>query len=257
MSFPKPLIPLPMYTIDTNLQIVRVNQAAATMLAAGSSILDVIESESRRKVEHRLRQSETVEALEVNVLTHAGAVLLADLHAAWTDDLLCDIVIVKKDGAIGKVSEQLGRLRTRLSETNFELLEAKETAEELLQENAKLSSPFIELTESLAVVPIFGDLDEEKSGIIAAGLTRRAGKSDVTTIVLDFTAVGRIGQGGLNGFGRLVSILELLGFSLLVTGLNPMHVKAWNELSFAADIRFVKTLKNVIAELAGRNPAQR
>ncbi|WP_040285958.1 STAS domain-containing protein [Sporosarcina koreensis] len=249
MSYPNPLMPLPMYTIDTDLQIVRVNQAAATMLAAGSSILDVIESESRRKVERRIRESDTVEALEVNVLSPSGSVLLADLYASWTEEPACEVVIVKKDQAILKVSEQLTRLRTRLTETDFQLLEAKESAETLLQENIKLSSPFIELTDTVAVVPIFGDLDEEKSSAIARGLTERSAKSGVQTIILDFTAVGRIEQDGLYGFEKLIGVLELLGFSLIVTGLNPLHVKVWNQLDFTAEVRFVKTLKRAIAEL--------
>jgi len=244
-------MPLPMYTMDSEFRIVDLNEAAVLEMASGSSIFDVIDTGSRRKVEQHLRNSDSAESVEISVLSRSGAVLLADLYASWTDEQQCEVILVKQDQAILKVSEQLGRLRTRLTETNFELLEAKEEAEALLHQNTKLSSPFIELTATVALVPIFGALDKNKSECIAMTLTQRAYSSAVEMVIIDFTAVGPIEQGGLNGFSKLVSMLELLGFTITVVGLHPNHVREWNHLEFSEDIRFMKTLRHAIEHLAG------
>lgn len=251
MSYTNPHMPLPMYTLDANLKITDLNEAAVLEMASGSSLLDVIDTGSHRKVEQHLSHSETAEAVEVSILSRSGGVLLADLYASWTDERQCEVIIVKQDQAILKVSEQLGRLRSRLTETNFELLEAKEQAEDLLHQNVKLSSPFIELTETVALVPIFGALDAGKSENIALTLTQRAYSSTVETVIIDFTAVSHIEQGGLNGFSKLVSMLELLGFAITVAGLHPNHVKEWNNLEFSEDIQFMKTLRHAIERLPG------
>ncbi|GKV69781.1 hypothetical protein NCCP2716_22790 [Sporosarcina sp. NCCP-2716] len=251
MSYSNPHMPLPMYTVNGDFQITDLNEAAVLQLASGSNLFDVIDTGSRRKVEKHLNNSETAESVEITVLSRSGDLLLADLYASWTDEQECEIVIVKQDQTILKVSEQLGRLRSRLTETNFELLEAKEEAEALLHQNTKLSSPFIELSDTVAIIPIFGALDAGKSENIALTITQRAYSSAVETIIIDFTAVGRIEQGGLDGFAKLVNMLDLLGFMIIVSGLHPNHVKEWNELEFSEDIRFMKTLRDAIERQAG------
>ncbi|MDW0113044.1 STAS domain-containing protein [Sporosarcina saromensis] len=243
MSFPNSAFPLPMYAINQHLEIVQMNQAALNTLTIGTSLLDIIESESRSKLAEHLEQFQTIKALEINLLTKTSDIQLADLYVSWTDETIGEVIIVPKDEAVRKVSEQLGRLRHRLTETNFELLQAKESAEELLQENIRLSSPFIELTQTVGLIPIFGPLDEQKSENIAATVSNRAYKSDADTVIIDFTAVGEIEQGGLNGFQKLVHIMQLLGFTMLVVGLHPEHVKKWSALEFTADVRFLKSLR--------------
>ncbi|MBD7984917.1 STAS domain-containing protein [Sporosarcina sp. Sa2YVA2] len=246
MSFPNASLPLPVYAINKDLEILQLNQAAINSFTTGTSLFDIIDSESHPKLRNNVQPFKTIEALEINALSPTSEILLVDLYISWTEEKTAEVVFVKKDQSYINVSSQLNRLSNRLAETNFELLEAKETAETLLQENIILSSPFIEITENLALIPIFGELNVEKSATIATTITKRAYNSNVETIIIDFTAVRHIEQCGLTGLEKLVSMLQLLGFTIIVSGLHPTHVKEWIKLDFSKDIKFVKSLKSAV-----------
>ncbi|QTD42945.1 STAS domain-containing protein [Sporosarcina sp. Te-1] len=249
MPFLKTGLAIPIFAINTDLEILKSNDTAKSVLAGAQTILDVIEEESRPKAVMNLLRFETIKALEINALSSSGNILLADLYVAWSEENIGEVLIVEKDKAVQKVSEQLNSLRSRLNDTNFELLEAKETAEELLHENIKLSSPFIEVTDTIALIPIYGGLDKTKTELIASTLSRRAYLSEVETLILDFTAVGHIEQSGLQGLESLLKVLQLLGFSVVIAGLHPQHVQEWNDMNFTLDIRFMKSLKSAMENL--------
>ncbi|MBB4825427.1 rsbT co-antagonist protein RsbR [Sporosarcina luteola] len=249
MPFLKTGLAIPIFAINAELEILKVNDMAKSMLANGLTILDVIEEESRPKAVLNLLRFEPIQALEINALSSTGSILLADLYVAWSEEGIGEVLIVEKDKTMQKVSEQLNKLRNRLNDTNFELLEAKETAEELLHQNIKLSSPFIEVTETIALIPIYGGLNQTKTELIASTLSRRAYLSEVETLILDFTAVGHIEESGLQGLESLLRVLQLLGFSMVIAGLHPQHVKEWNDMNFTLDIRFMKSLKSAMENL--------
>lgn len=249
MSFPNSSFPLPMYAINKNLEIISVNQSAINTMTSGESFLELFETESRSKVETHLRLFTAVESLEVNAISSSGTLLLVDLYISWTAEDIGEVILVRKDDAIAKVSAQLDKLRARLADTNFELLTAKETAENLLKENIKLSSPFVEISDTAALVPIFGELDSDKSDRIALTLTQRAYNSTVEYVIIDFTAVGEIDQQGLSGFEKLVTMLQLLGFTVLVSGLHPKHAKEWSTLESTSKIKFVNSLRLAVESI--------
>ena len=249
MPFLKTGLAIPIYAINAELEIIKANETAKLVLASAQTILDVIEEESRPKAVINLLRFEPIKALEINVLSSSGSIVLADLYVAWSEGEIGEVLIIEKDKAVEKVSEQLISLRTRLNDTNFELLEAKENAEELLHENIKLSSPFIEVTDTIALIPIYGGLDQTKTELIAAKLSQRAFLSEVETLILDFTAVGHIEQSGLEGLESLLKVLQLLGFNVVIAGLHPQHVKEWNDMEFTLEIRFMKSLKAAMEKL--------
>ncbi|MFB4163206.1 STAS domain-containing protein [Alteribacillus sp. JSM 102045] len=210
------------------------------------SLLEIIEEQSRAKVEQMIHPDVEETSLEINIVTKTGDVLLADLYAGWNSELHGEVLVIKKDQAIMTVTSRLNSLRTRLQETNMEFFKEKERVEEVLAENNRLSAPFIEMTEEVALVPLFGDIDENKMTVMKDHILKSAHLDEMYIILIDFTAMGHIDRKGLTGFKNLFKSLQYMGKEVVVTGIHPKQAQRLHALDIQVEIKFIQSLQAAV-----------
>ncbi|MCG1029064.1 STAS domain-containing protein [Virgibacillus halodenitrificans] len=243
------VIPVPIFKVDKNLEILGCTREATEWFGQPQTLLQIIDEGSHEKILQMLHPSKVKNTFEVNIVDKFGELLLVDCYAGWQGDLHAELLFLKKDPTITRVSTSLNKLQSRLQATDMELLQEKEKAEEVLKENNRLSAPFIEVTNELALIPIFGEIDTEKSEIISELIIQNAYDAIATKLIIDFTAIGRIDRDGLKGFNKLFRSLEMLGKQVTVTGVGPRHAKTFHELGVPMDIHFLPSLQKAITKL--------
>ncbi|MFC5711214.1 STAS domain-containing protein [Thalassorhabdus alkalitolerans] len=239
-------LPIPIFLIDKNLQILGCSPEAEEQFNVNFSLLDVIEGESRDKVKQQVHPDQGKRKLEINVINQKEQVLLADLYAGWESELHGKVFIQIKEESISRVTDMLAELRTRLQDTNFELLKEKEKLEQALIENDRLSAPFIEVTEDLALIPLYGEVHEDKMNIIREKILTASFERPVTNLLFDFTAIGEIKGEGLLVLKNMFQSLTYMGKKVVITGVTPKQAKRLHELDVHLNITFIQSLEAAV-----------
>ncbi|UOQ46010.1 STAS domain-containing protein [Halobacillus salinarum] len=241
--------PLPYFIINKNFTIHSYSREAARLFQLQEDFLQIVDEESRDKVKawvipEKIQTERNLEVL-LKPLNQLDP-FVADLYVNWTNDLYAQVVVVPKDEQVSKVAKSLAKLRTRLNDTNFELLEEKEKLEKAVQQNNKLSAPFIELTSTTAVVPLFGDLTWEKLDAVQENLLVAAQRKEKDRLLFDFTAVGNIKKDGIHVLISLMTALFYMGTEVTVTGITPVQVKELYETNLPSRLQFIHSLESAI-----------
>ncbi|UTR11483.1 STAS domain-containing protein [Evansella sp. LMS18] len=239
-------LPLSAVVIDRNFKILDSTSEAAALLGKADTFLSAVEEGSRDKVKRWVKPEEEKVTLEANLVTEQGEVIPVELAVGWGNDLYGEIIIFRKDRSIDEVSGQLANLRERLSETNFELLGEKEKLEEALQENNRLSAPYIQITDGVALIPLYGDLNEDKMNVIQNNVLASSKEQSTETLLFDFTAVGSIEASGVRMLKRMFASLCYMGNEVLITGVKPDQAKRLHELDIKLHIEFIHSLKAAV-----------
>ncbi|AIF45354.1 STAS domain-containing protein [Virgibacillus sp. SK37] len=243
------VIPVPIFKVDKNLEILGCTKEATEWFGQPKTLLQIIDEGSQDKILQMLHPSKAKNSFEINIIDKLGELSLVDCHVGWRGELHAELLILKKDPTITRVSAHLNKLQSRLQATDIELLKEKEKAEAVLEENNRLSAPFIQVTNELALIPIFGEIDTEKSEMISELIIQNAYDAIATKLIIDFTAISRIDRDGLKGFNKLFRSLEMLGKQVTVTGVGPRHAKTLHELGIPLDIQFLPSLQKAIMRL--------
>lgn len=239
--------PLPMLKIDRNFTILEHSTAAQELIGTTSSFLELLDEESRQKAENLLSGGNSNQPIELNFVAGAEDRFAADVYLKWSDEEETAIlVVVRHADSHQRIADQFADLRRRLNETNYDLLLEKMKVEELIERVRELSAPLIQLDESRVLIPLFGDLTIEQMTAVQEKVLSDAYVSGATMIILDFTAVDLIDSSGLQEFDSLLQSLNLMGTSVILTGLHPNHAKRLNELQARLGTRFASSLKDIL-----------
>ncbi|SDN32156.1 STAS domain-containing protein [Alkalicoccus daliensis] len=231
-------LPLPLYKFNKEYEISFQSKEAELLFSVQQSVLDILDVESIAKFKGLIDHAGTVKGAEINLLSVNGSVLLCTMYADWEDGI-CECAFIPLSSSYHRVSDKLTGLQNRLSETNFELFEKSEELSEILKRYYKLSGPFIELTESLAIVPIFGDLSREKLQAIQANVFERAFRAQPDRVLLDFTSVGFIEKQDVGHLRDFIVTFKQMGMETVLIGMHPAHARILapfkNELEINVD----------------------
>ncbi|MGJ9457287.1 STAS domain-containing protein [Oceanobacillus sp. CF4.6] len=241
--------PLPMFSINKNLDVLGCSSEVSEAFHEPDSLLDIIDVESRTKVKASIHPDNKKTYLEVDMVGKSGELILADLYVKWNSGFYGEVLIITKDRSMEKVTNQLDTLQSRLKEKELELLKEKERMDELLEDNIKLSAPFIVITQDVALIPLFGDLDENKVNEIRVNTLNMAYSCEANSLLIDFTAVGAIGYEGLSGLKNLFASLQTLGKEVIITGIHPKQAQRLHHLDIRLNIRFIQSPQVAIKEL--------
>ncbi|WP_169910942.1 STAS domain-containing protein [Evansella clarkii] len=239
-------LPVSAVVIDRNFKILHATSEAAALLGKVDTFLSAVEEGSHAKVKKWVKPEQEKITLEANLVTEQGEVIAAELAVGWGNELYGEIVIFEKQSSINEVTGQLANLRERLSETNFELLSEKEKLEEALQENNRLSAPYIQITDDVALIPLYGDLNESKMNVIQANVLASSNEQSSETLLFDFTAVGSIEASGVKMLKKMFASLCYMGNEVLITGVKPDQAKRLHELDIKLHIEFIHSLKSAV-----------
>ncbi|WP_226580298.1 STAS domain-containing protein [Halobacillus litoralis] len=240
--------PLPHFTINKNFMIQTHSEESEKKLGVREHLLDFFDEESVVKI----RKWVTPEVQKVTLEAHLkpygekNAPVPCDLHVKWDNDLHAEVLILTKDEQMEKVTKTMDQLRSRLNDTNFQLLEEKEKLEEAIQHANHLSAPFISLTSNTALVPLFGDITEEKMYTVESQLLHSSQQGDIDQILFDFTAVGTLEREGAQVLKNIMTSLNYMGSHISIVGVRPEQVKNIQAMQFPPQIQYINTLQQAI-----------
>lgn len=248
MKLVEDTFPLPLYMINKNYQIQSYSAEAEKLSGVPVSLLDILDEGSVQKVKNWVIPSIPKTSLEVNVLTGEEQewTQLVDLYVYWDNDLQAKIILHEKNDQLQKVTEKLNALKSRLSDSNFQLLEEKEKLEEALEQNNYLSAPIIELTEEVGLIPLFGDITKEKMHAVESRILFNTQQENFERLFFDFTAVGELKQEGVEALSKIIYSLFYMGTNVSVISIQPQHARRLKELKLPSDLTFLNTLHQAI-----------
>jgi rsbT co-antagonist protein RsbR len=152
--------PQPYFLIDRDYQILTFSDRSAEIFNISKNFVELVDWESKEKLESLFGKANCRAEGELIMKTKESPYALVDKSINWNEDE-GHIICLDKDHRLVELESIVEKHRLRLAETNLELLEKKEQLEKTLIEIKNLSCPFIKLTKTAALVPLFGNLDEE------------------------------------------------------------------------------------------------
>lgn len=96
----------------------------------------------------------------------------------------------------------------------------KETEEKQNQKITELSSPIIPIQNGMAVLPIIGDIDVEKSEFIMNRVIPRVTELKIECVIIDFSAIVSIDAEIAARIFTIYDVLRLLGINAVFTGIR-------------------------------------
>jgi rsbT co-antagonist protein RsbR len=237
--------PLPLVKINTEGEIRAWTREAACLFPEALLLMELIEEGSRQKFNNILMQRKTVRGAEINMCSRDGGAVLCSVFASPVEEGW-EVAFAPLSDSYHKVSSRLMTLQTRLSETNFELYEKSEKLEHVVKRSDKLSGPFIELTENMALIPLFGDLTLEKLAAIEEQALQRSYYSQPERILIDFTGVGTIEEEGVQKFSSIVLVFQQMGIHIVLIGLHPSHARVLAPVRSELEVEFDHSAKTAV-----------
>lgn len=240
-------LPLPAIHLNNRLSVISCSQEASSLFGDFAELKDIVDEGSLKKAEKLLTPEKTPIKFELNFMSKDFELILADVYGKWDSDFSLSIILVPKKDEIAGISSQLKQLQDRLRETDYDLFQEKELTLKLLERVRLLSAPCIQLDHEQVLIPLFGDLTEEKVLAVKKPLLASIHQYNAETVLIDFTAVDRIEEKGLFEWESLLRSLKVMGKECIITGVKPMHAKNLHLMSSRYTMRFSSSLLSVLA----------
>lgn len=224
--------PLPAFIVNEKLDIIEMSQLASESFYSTSSFLDLVDNYSRTKAEKYLTPLEKEVELELVLTTEKESYSLYNVYAKWSNEGTAQLVCIKQDQRIAKLAESIQKQSERLSETNFDLLDKKEELENALNRIKKLSSPFLPISSTIGVIPLFGTLEQELFEVNENELLYSLRDEDYDRVIIDFSGVGDIEASGAYALHSFCKMVNVIGVIPVLSGVKPSHVFHLLDLNF-------------------------
>ncbi|MGP4081913.1 hypothetical protein ACTWQL_18615 [Pseudalkalibacillus sp. R45] len=243
-------IPILYFQLNRDYEIIRRSKVAVSQFPDVEGFLELIDGDSVVKAKRYLDSKNGDIEIELVMKTFQSPYSLFQVRVSWNMDHTAEVVCLEKTGENDRLFTQIDRLRNRLEDTNYELLEKKDDLEKAMKRVNELSGPFISLTDSSALVPLFGDLTAEKVETISDKILTNAHNKNQDSLYFDFTGVGEIKKEGFEGLQRLFKTLWYMGeIEAIIIGISPQQAIVMNQLDTEYHLTFVSTLKEALKSL--------
>lgn len=130
---------------------------------------------------------------------------------------------------------------------NETVLAFERRSEELLlkakTELKELSTPIVPIQNGLAVLPLIGSIDADRSEHLMNGVLPKIPEMNIERLIIDFSGIVTIDTEVASHIFNVYRVLGLLGVDVLVTGLRPEI--AISAVSEGIDFTSIKTFANV------------
>lgn len=217
--------PLPAFLVDEELNILSQSKLATEAFSPRSSFLELVDMDSRKKAAKMLNPLLKESEVELVMGTAQSPYSLFHVYAKWSMNGGGQLVCVRQDERLEKLSEALQRQQERLADTNFDLLDKKEELEVALMKVKQLSSPFLPISATLGIIPLFGELEENLFHVNEHHLLQTLQDGDYEQVILDFSGVGDVQASGVLALISFCSMLEVVGVSPILCGIKPNHAR--------------------------------
>jgi len=241
--------PLPAFLVDEELNILSQSKLATEAFSSRSSFLELVDIDSQTKAAKMLNPLLKETEVELVMGTAQSPYSLFHVYAKWSISGGGQLVCVRLDDRLEKLSKALQKQQERLADTNFDLLDKKEELEAALVKVKKLSSPFLPISTSLGIIPLFGELEENLFRVNEHQLLQTLQNGDYERVILDFSGIGEVHASGVLALVSFCSMLEVVGVSPILCGIKPNHARHLANHDFALHQHFDITgnLKNAVS----------
>ncbi|MGM0844705.1 MAG: STAS domain-containing protein [Bacillota bacterium] len=122
----------------------------------------------------------------------------------------------------------------------------KNTKEEFLS----ISAPVVKIFETVAILPLIGDIDEERAGIILEKTLNQAAEYRLTHLIIDLSGVTLMDDMVSSEIIKIAESLKLLGIKVILTGILPnMAQKIIQQGIHLPDIETLGSLEKAVKKL--------
>lgn len=112
----------------------------------------------------------------------------------------------------------------------------------------EVSFPVVALSDQVAVLPLIGELSEERASILLENVLPKCKDLKINDLILDLSGVPQVDTMGTDKLFQLKQSLSLIGINLIFTGIKPSLALPMVNLGVSLDQLNVKgTLKNAIS----------
>jgi rsbT co-antagonist protein RsbR len=118
-----------------------------------------------------------------------------------------------------------------LDVTAFKEVEATNAA--LLEQVIALSAPIIPVRDDVIVVPLLGVLDKARAERLLGSLLESISQRKTTVAIVDLTGISAVDETGAEGLVRAARAAQLLGASVILTGLSADVARCMIELGLS------------------------
>ncbi|WNF21145.1 STAS domain-containing protein [Mesobacillus jeotgali] len=233
--------PQPYFLLDSDYNILEFSQISSETFSIGDKFLDLVDWESHAKTKSILGNKTGRAEGELIMKTKESPYALFDISVNWNESK-GHVICIEKDHRLMELEGIVEKHRKRLADTNIELLEKKELVEKTLFEIKSLSCPFIRLTKSAALVPLFGNLDHELIFQNEQRVLEKAQEGGYQEVLFDFNGVGEFTIEGVEAFVALVKELQMMGLQPLIIGIKPNHAFYLNNSKTVPDVPYLNSL---------------
>ncbi|KPB03435.1 hypothetical protein AAV98_17195 [Bacillus sp. CHD6a] len=113
-----------------------------------------------------------------------------------------------------------------------------------------LSVPLVPIFDDMAVLPLIGEVDSERTSRVIEHTLAEAAKGELEHIIIDLSGLARIDSKSVENLMLISNSLKLVGVRVIFTGIRPDLAKKVNQLvNTFKDISFKSTLKQAIQSI--------
>lgn len=102
--------------------------------------------------------------------------------------------------------------------------EAEDRSNHYLQQVKTLSTPIVPIDRDVSIVPLVGEVDDERLDLLLDNVSRHIQKSGDQYLILDLSGVSHFTSQLHNGIYQLDQLIKLMGATLMISGVRPEFV---------------------------------
>ena len=154
---------------------------------------------------------------------------------------------------INMLAEEIGRTLSDTEELARELVAEKDKViRAQAAAMAELSTPVIQLTEGVLVLPLIGKLDAERARRIDESLLGSIADRQAEVVILDITGVPVIDTAVANHLIQTMAACGLLGARVILSGVSPQNAETVVRLGVdMQEVRTAGSLESALTDALG------
>lgn len=228
------------YSADSDKKVEKMlrEQNALTIQTIASSLL-----EDDTQLKQNVNQwASTVAESRVNTETPIYEVMDAVnkfqdvLHQVLVEFVRENDAVVDKEDVLGwnrKINLAFNELTVNFSKIYYEITRDRLYTQEMLIQD--LSTPLIPIFESIAVLPLIGELDSLRAEKIMETMPQRCVELQIEHLFIDLSGMPVVDTMVAHQLYQLISVLGLLGISSTVSGFRPEVAQTSTQMGIRFD----------------------
>lgn len=230
-------LPIPACEVNRDGRITALSPAAVELFGGPETMHHLSDESSQKKL---LKLMEHGGAQELALFTTNKMLEPITVFMQWEQETaIAQFIPVNK--SIARLEQLVLQQQHRLMETDFQLMERKEAAEQAYAQLKRQSASVIALSEHVGLVPLFGDLDEDLLIHTSEPILHAVHSRSFDVVYIDFTAIHSLSERGIELFRQLVAMLKLMDVELFISGIKPDHAQALRDIE-GSGVTFVQSL---------------